>query len=163
VTGLHTNGYSLVRRIFGIGVGGDAEADRAKLNEWHEDLDATLGDALLAVHKSYYHDLKPLLERLHGFAHITGGGLIDNMPRILPHSVAARFDAASLAVPAIFRLIQRTGDINDEDMYHTFNMGVGGVLSVDAAEANDIASHIDGARVVGTIVPQRDERRVIIE
>jgi phosphoribosylformylglycinamidine cyclo-ligase len=163
VTGLHTNGYSLVRRIFGIGVGGDPVADRAKLDEWHEDLGATLGDALLAVHKSYYHDLKPVLGRLHAFAHVTGGGLIDNVPRVLPAGLAARFDAGSWGVPAIFRLIQREGDIADGDMYHTFNMGVGGVLAVAADEAAAMASRIDGAVRVGEVIRQTDERRVIIE
>jgi phosphoribosylformylglycinamidine cyclo-ligase len=163
VTGLHTNGYTLVRKIFGIGVGGDAAADRAKLDEWHEDLGATLGDALLAVHKSYYFDLRPLLSKLHAFAHITGGGLTDNVPRVLPDGLAARFEARSWEVPAIFRLIQRAGSVADADMYHTFNMGVGGVLAVDANDADAVAARIDGARIVGTIVRQIDERRVIIE
>jgi phosphoribosylformylglycinamidine cyclo-ligase len=163
VTGLHTNGYSLVRRIFGIGVGGDAAADRATLDEWHEDLGATLGDALLAVHKSYYDDLKPVLGRLHGLAHVTGGGLIDNVPRVLPDGLAARFDAGSWDVPAVFRLIQRAGSVSDADMYHTFNMGVGGVLAVGPAEATEIAAQIEGARIVGTVVRQSDERRVIIQ
>jgi phosphoribosylformylglycinamidine cyclo-ligase len=163
VTGLHTNGYSLVRKIFGIGVGGDPADDRAKLDEWHEDLGLSLGDALLAVHTSYYFDLKPLLPRIHGFAHITGGGLIDNVPRVLPDGLAARFDAGSWDVPAIFRLIQREGRVADADMYHTFNMGIGGVLAVDPAEANAVAGQIDDARIVGTIVRQSDERRVIIE
>jgi phosphoribosylformylglycinamidine cyclo-ligase len=163
VTGLHTNGYTLVRKIFGIGVGGDAAADRTVLDEWREDLGATLGDALLAVHRSYYADLKPVLRQLHGFAHITGGGLIDNMPRILPDGLAARFDAGSWEVPPIFRLIQRQGNVTDADMYHTFNMGVGGVLAVDPAEASATAAAIDGARIVGAVIRQSDERRVIIE
>jgi phosphoribosylformylglycinamidine cyclo-ligase len=163
VTGLHTNGYSLVRRIFGIGVGGAAAEDRAKLDSWNEVLSSTLGEALLAVHKSYYHELKPVLGRLHAFAHITGGGLIDNMPRVLPAGLAARFDAQSWSVPPIFRLIQREGGIADADMYHTFNMGVGGVLVVAPGEADEIAAQIDGAVRVGEVIRQSDERRVIIE
>jgi phosphoribosylformylglycinamidine cyclo-ligase len=162
-SGLHTNGYSLVRRVFDIGVGGDPAADRAKLDAWHEDLGGTLGDGLLAVHRSYYFDLKPVLDRVHAFAHITGGGLIDNVPRMLPDGLAARFDASSWTVLSIFRLIQRTGEISDADMYHTFNMGVGGVLAVDAAYAGAVVAQIEGARVVGEVVRQRDERRVIIE
>ena len=163
VTGLHTNGYSLVRRIFGIGVGGDPAEDRARLDEWHEDLSATLGEALLAVHRSYYQDLKPVLGRLHAFAHITGGGLIDNVPRVLPEGLAARFDARSWDVPSIFRLIQREGGIAEADMHHTFNMGVGGVLAVAPDEADAIASQIVGAVRVGEVNRQSDERSVIIE
>ena len=163
VSGLHTNGYTLVRKIFGIGVGGDAIADRAVLDTWHEDLHSTLGDALLAVHKSYYADLKPVLSQLRGFAHITGGGLIDNVPRILPDGLAARFDAGSWDVPPIFTFIQRRGDVSDEDMYHTFNMGVGAVLAVAAGDAVAIAAQIPGARPVGRVIRQSGERRVIIE
>jgi phosphoribosylformylglycinamidine cyclo-ligase len=163
VTGLHTNGYSLVRRIFGIGVGGDPAEDRAKLDVWYEDLGATLGDALLAVHRSYYHDLRPVLGRLHAFAHITGGGLIDNVPRVLPAGLAARFDAASWEVPPVFRLIQREGRVADADMYHTFNMGIGAVLAVEPSEAPEICSRIDGAAIVGEVIRQAVERRVIIE
>jgi len=163
VTGLHTNGYSLVRKIFGIGVGGDADADRAALDTWYEDLHGTLGDALLAVHKSYYADLKQVLPRLHGFAHITGGGLIDNVPRILPDGLAARFDAGAWAVPPIFSLIQQRGDVSDGDMYHTFNMGVGAVLAVAHDEAAAIARQIPGAKPVGRVIRQAGEQRVIIE
>jgi phosphoribosylformylglycinamidine cyclo-ligase len=163
VTGLHTNGYSLVRRIFGIGVGGDREADRAALGTWYEDIGATLGDALLAIHRSYYHDLKPVLGRLHGIAHITGGGLIDNVPRILPGGLAATFDRGTWTVPPIFSLIQQRGAVSDDDMFHAFNMGVGIVLAVDADEADAIAAQIPDAMRVGRVIKQAGERRVIIE
>jgi phosphoribosylformylglycinamidine cyclo-ligase len=163
VTGLHTNGYSLVRRIFGIGVGGDRDADRAALGTWYEDLGSTLGDALLAVHRSYYHDLKPVLGRLHGIAHITGGGLIDNVPRILPDGLAAHVDRSAWTIPSIFTLIQQRGDVSDDDMYHTFNMGVGIVLAVAADEADAIAAHVPDATRVGTVIRQSGERRVIID
>ncbi len=162
-SGLHTNGYSLVRRVFGVGVGGDATVDRAALETIYPPLEEPLGDALLAVHRSYYHDLKPVLARLHGIAHITGGGIIDNVPRILPEGLAAKFDAGSWHVPALFGLIQRTGGLSDEDMYHTFNMGVGMVLVVSPPEAGAIAAQVRDARPVGHIIRQRDERRAIIE
>lgn len=163
VTGLHTNGYSLVRRIFGIGVGGDREADRAALDTWYEELNSTLGDALLAIHRSYYHELKPVLGRLHGIAHITGGGLTDNVPRILPDGLSARFDRRTWAVPPIFKLIQERGGVSVDDMFHTFNMGVGIVLAVAADEADAIAAQVPDATRVGTVVKQSDERRVIID
>ncbi len=162
-TGLHTNGYSLVRRIFEIGVGGDIEADRAILRGIHAPLEEPLGDALLAIHRSYYHDLKPVLTRLHAMAHITGGGLIDNVPRILPDGLTARFDTDAWQVPALFKLIQQRGGISDADMFHTFNMGIGMVLAVAPGEADAIAAEVTDARRIGTIIRQNDERRVLVE
>jgi phosphoribosylformylglycinamidine cyclo-ligase len=160
--GLHTNGYSLVRRIFNVGVGGDAAADRAALDTYYEDIGATLGEALLAIHPSYMHDLKPVLTRLHAIAHITGGGFIDNVPRVLPPGLAARIDARSWDVLPLFKLIQQRGEISDFDMYHTFNMGIGMVLAVDAGESDDIAAKVLGARRIGAIVRQDGDSRVII-
>jgi phosphoribosylformylglycinamidine cyclo-ligase len=162
-SGLHTNGYSLVRRIFGIGTGGDAAADREALQRTYPPLEEPLGDALLAVHRSYYDDLKPVLTKLHGIAHITGGGLIDNVPRVLPDGLAARFEQGSWRVPPLFQLIQQRGGVSDADMYHTFNMGVGIVLIVSADDAESIGSQLRDAKPVGRIVKQAGERRVIIE
>jgi phosphoribosylformylglycinamidine cyclo-ligase len=165
--GLHTNGYSLVRRIFGIGVGGDRQADRAALDTWYEELDATLGEALLAIHPSYYHDVKPALgdprSGLRGIAHITGGGLIDNVPRILPAGLAAIFNRNTWRVPAIFSLIQQRGSVTDEEMLHTFNMGVGIVLAVAASQVAAVTAQLPGAMQVGRVMRQSGERRVIFE
>jgi len=161
-TGLHTNGYSLVRRIFGIGVGGDAAAEREALDRTYAPLEEPLGEALLAVHRPYLRELKPVLTRLHGIAHITGGGIIDNVPRILPDGLAARFDAGSWRIPPLFTLIQREGGLTDAEMYHTFNMGLGIVVAVDAAEAAAIESQLPDAMRVGRIIAQQDERRVIV-
>ena len=161
-TGLHTNGYSLVRKVFGIGVGGSPDADRAILESSHPGLEGTLGDALLAVHRPYYHDLKPVLTRLHGIAHITGGGLIDNVPRILPEGLAARFDSTAWRVPALFTLIQQQGSLSDDDMYHAFNMGLGIVLVVAPGDADAVGAQLRDAKAVGRIVRQGDHRRVIV-
>ncbi len=161
-TGLHTNGYSLVRKVFGIGVGGDPAADRAILDMSFPGLEGSLGDALLAVHRSYYADLKPVLTRLHGIAHITGGGLIDNVPRILPDGLAAVFERDAWRVPAIFPLIQKQGNVGDEDMFHAFNMGLGVVLAVAPEDADSIGAQISDAKPVGRIVRQTDQRRVSI-
>jgi phosphoribosylformylglycinamidine cyclo-ligase len=124
-------------------------------------------DALLAIHPSYLHDIKPVLAgqpgRLHGIAHITGGGFIDNVPRVLPDGLAARFDAGAWPRLPLFNLIQERGEISDFDMYHTFNMGIGMVLAVDAGEADSIAAQVPGAMRIGAVVRQPDERRVIIE
>ncbi len=161
-TGLHTNGYSLVRKVFGIGVGGDPAADRAILDMNFPGLEGSLGEALLAVHRSYYADLKPVLTRLHGIAHITGGGLLDNVPRILPDGLAAAFERDAWRVPALFTLIQKQGTIGDEDMFHAFNMGLGIVLAVAPEDAESIGAQVRDAKPVGRIVRQTDERRVII-
>jgi phosphoribosylformylglycinamidine cyclo-ligase len=160
-SGLHTNGYSLVRKIFDIGTGGDIAADRAALQKIYPPLEEPLGEALLAVHRSYYADLKPVLTRLHGIAHITGGGLIDNVPRVLPDGLAARFEPGSWRVPPLFALIRDRGGISDGDMYHAFNMGLGIVLVVGAEDAQSIGEQLRDAKPVGRIVKQTDERRVI--
>jgi phosphoribosylformylglycinamidine cyclo-ligase len=162
-SGLHTNGYSLVRKVFGIGTGGDAAADRAALERTYPPLEEPLGEALLAVHRSYYAELKPVLTRLHGIAHITGGGLIDNVPRVLPDGLAARFEPGSWRVPALFNLIQQRGGVSDADMYHIFNIGIGMVLIVAPDEAEAIGGQVRDAKPVGRIVKQTDERRVIID
>jgi len=159
--GLHTNGYSLARRVFGIGLGDDADADRAALAEIRPPLEESLGEALLVTHPSYYHALKPALTRLHGIAHITGGGIVDNVPRVLPQGLAARFDTGTWPVPPIFELIQREGSVSGEDMYHTFNMGLGIVVAVASEEAGAIAAELPGAMRVGSVVRQEGERRVI--
>lgn len=161
-TGLHTNGYSLVRKVFGIGVGGDPAADRAILDMSFPGLEGSLGDALLAVHRSYYDDLKPVLTRLHGIAHITGGGLPDNVPRILPDGLAAVFERDAWRVPALFSLIQKQGNVGDEDMFRAFNMGLGIVVAVAPEDAESIGAQLRDAKPVGRIIRQVDERRVII-
>ncbi len=96
-SGLHTNGYSLVRSVFDVGRGGDPEAEKAALYRTYPELGLTLGEALLVPHRCYYREVKPVLRFVKGIAHITGGGLIDNVPRVLPEGLAARFDRASLA------------------------------------------------------------------
>jgi phosphoribosylformylglycinamidine cyclo-ligase len=160
--GLHTNGYTLVRKVFGIGVGGDLASDRRALESNYPGLEGSLGDALLAIHTSYYHALKPVLTRLHGIAHITGGGIIDNVPRILPDGLAAYFERDAWRVPALFQVIQERGSLSDAGMFHTFNMGLGIVVVVAPEEAESIASQIRDAKPVGRIVRQIDERRVIL-
>jgi phosphoribosylformylglycinamidine cyclo-ligase len=144
--GLHTNGYSLARKVL--------------LNKLHLDLLQTaggltkpLGEELLRIHKNY----QPLMAsippgRIKGAAHITGGGLVDNLPRILPATCDALVDTASWKVPAIFRLIQRGGGISTEEMYQVFNMGMGMVLVVSKLHAPEVLSLTKG-KVIGQITP----------
>jgi phosphoribosylformylglycinamidine cyclo-ligase len=161
-SGLHTNGYSLVRKIFNVGVGGDPEAEKAALYRTYPELGLTLGEALLAPHRCYYREVKPVLRFLKGVAHITGGGLIENVPRVLPDGLAARFDRASWRVPPLFTLIQRQGNVSEEEMYRVFNMGLGLVLICAPSDVKHVRSSLPEARVVGQVVPQGRQDRVIL-
>lgn len=124
-TGLHTNGYSLARKVFfeelGLG-GGDIVPE----------LNRTVADELLAVHRCYLEPVWPLLEHgwLHAMAHITGGGLTDNLPRVLPDGLQAVIKVGCWDIPPVFRILAEKGHVPEEDMWRTFNLGVGMVLAV---------------------------------
>lgn len=149
--GLHTNGYSLVRKLFQVGIDEDADAERARLNQSYPGLEGTLGDALLVPHRSYLDDLRPVLSQIHGWAHITGGGIPGNVPRILPDGLGAAIDRSTWRVPAIFRLIQERGSLSDDDMFPAFNMGVGAVLAVDPSEAESVRGKLPESWVIGEV------------
>jgi phosphoribosylformylglycinamidine cyclo-ligase len=152
-TGLHTNGYSLVREAFGIGKGMGDDYDRAALETRYEELGGpSLGEALLAVHRSYLDVLRPILPRLHGIAHITGGGIPGNLPRIFPEGIGARLDRDSWTVPPLFDLIQRRGNVEDAEMFRTFNMGVGIILAVSPEEAESVRAALEGAWRIGEVI-----------
>ncbi len=122
-SGLHTNGYSLARKLlFEIA---DYDAD-TRLDE----LGATIGEALLAPHKSYLPALAPLLDAniIRGLAHITGGGLLDNIPRILPAGTGVEIKRGAWTVPAVFNVLQKIGNVSESEMYRTFNMGLGMIV-----------------------------------
>ncbi|MFC1908147.1 phosphoribosylformylglycinamidine cyclo-ligase, partial [Chloroflexota bacterium] len=119
-SGLHTNGYSLVRKLFGV--------SPSVLNTPYSELGRTLGEELLEPHRCYYHQLKPLLPIIKGMAHITGGGLMGNVPRILPQRVVAQFCTRAWTIPPIFPLIQQRGNVDQQEMYRVFNMGIGMVV-----------------------------------
>ncbi len=158
--GLHTNGYSLVRKIFKVGMGGDADEERAVLASNYDGLEGTLGDAFLEPHRCYLDNLRPILQRqvsnlqppIKGIAHITGGGIPGNVPRILPDGLGARIDRTSWRAPATFRLIQERGDIPDDEMYRAFNMGLGLVLAVSSADAQAVLAQLSGAWVSGEVI-----------
>ena len=155
-TGLHTNGYSLARRIvFDIaGLSVDSELDDVEPG-------ATVGDILLRPHRAYARTLAPLLgsaggRAVRGLAHITGGGLTENLPRVLPAGRSARIERAAWVIPPIFRYLQRTGDVSDRDMFRTFNMGIGMVLVCGPADAEDIQARIaetgeSNAAIIGRV------------
>jgi len=131
------------------------------LKETIPGLNQTLGEALLATHHCYYQELKPLLPWIKGMAHITGGGLPDNTPRILPKGVAARFEV-TWNIPPLFSLIQRRGNIDDREMYRTFNMGIGMVVVVSPADKERIQAALPQAKIIGRIVKQEGKERAYI-
>jgi phosphoribosylformylglycinamidine cyclo-ligase len=152
-SGLHTNGYSLVRKIFGVN----------QLKSYYPELGRTLGEALLEPHRSYYQQLKPLLPDIKGMAHITGGGLLDNVPRVLPRGLAANFDRQAWTVPPIFQLIQQRGDVDRNEMYRVFNMGIGMVVICSPENADQLINTLPGAKIIGEVVEQTGKARVVID
>jgi phosphoribosylformylglycinamidine cyclo-ligase len=153
--GLHTNGYTLARKIFG--------ESREALNKRYDELGKTVGEALMEPHICYYNQLKSSLPYIKGMAHITGGGLIDNVPRTLPDGLAVRFDSTRWDVPPIFTLLQRLGNVERSEMYHVFNMGVGMVVICAPGDVNRFTAKIPEIRIVGEVVKQAGESRVVIE
>ncbi len=138
-TGLHTNGYTLARRIV-------FEQMRCGLDDPLGDTGMTAADALLAVHRSYFRSVAPVLGRLHGLAHITGGGIPGNLVRVLPEGCEAVVDSESWRVPPLFETLQRAGQVATSEMRDVFNLGVGliGVLPRDAVAAAQSAAGADG-------------------
>jgi phosphoribosylformylglycinamidine cyclo-ligase len=151
--GLHTNGYSLARRILfdrlGLAIG-----DRSP---W--DTRRRVGESLLAPHLSYLAALRPLLRHpaLRAMAHITGGGLTDNLPRVIPPGLHAEIRVGTWTVPEIFHFLQEKGEVETEEMFRVFNMGIGMVLVVDPAGLRDVLatlrSHSQKAAILGTLQP----------
>jgi phosphoribosylformylglycinamidine cyclo-ligase len=132
-SGLHTNGYSLARRIV---------FDHLELSPDSEfpDLGESVADVLLRVHRSYLQTLWPLLggEVIRGLAHITGGGLLDNLPRILPPDLAVRIDRSSWEIPGLFRVLQEGGNVAETEMFRAFNMGVGMIVVTAPEDATGV-------------------------
>ncbi len=158
-SGLHTNGFSLARRALNVANGEPPEETRRRLDERPAILaGATLGDALLATHRPYYALVAPVLDRLHGIAHITGGGYGENVPRILPGEVTAVFDTTSWPVLPVFSLIQQRGEISAEEMYEVFNMGIGLVLMVAPADVPAVREAIPEALEIGRIAEDTGRR-----
>ena len=152
-SGLHTNGYSLVRKIFGV--------EPSALNTSYPELGCTLGEVLLEPHRGYYNQLKPLLPVIKGMAHITGGGLIDNVPRVLPDGLAAKFDSRAWTMPPIFNLIQKRGNVDRDEMYRVFNMGIGMAVICSKDEVDRFTKALPEAKVIGEVIKQKEARVII--
>lgn len=154
-SGLHTNGYSLVRKIFG--------QTKDKLDEHYPELKRSLGEELLIPHRCYLQAVKPFVSLIKGMAHITGGGLRDNVPRCLPEGVAVEIDTNSWNTPAIFKLIQNKGKVNTDEMYRVFNMGIGMVLFCSFENAAKICNRLSDAIIIGRVTEQTDRGRVVLK
>ena len=139
-SGVHSNGFSLVRKVF--------EMTRESLDTYYEELGATLGDTLLTPTRIYVKALKSIKNAgvtVKGASHITGGGFYENIPRMLPEGIRAEVKKDSFAVPPIFGLLQKKGDIEEKVMYNTYNMGLGMVLAVSPEDADITMEAIKGA------------------
>jgi phosphoribosylformylglycinamidine cyclo-ligase len=149
-TGLHTNGYTLARRIV-------FERMRLRIDDRLEELDRSVADVLLDVHRSYYRGVRPVAAQLHGMAHITGGGIPGNLVRILPPGCEAVVDPGSWEMPPLFGILQRAGAVSTEEMRDVFNLGVGliAVLPPHSVPAAQAAARADGVAtwIMGEIRP----------
>ncbi len=140
-SGVHSNGFSLVRKIF--------KMDKETLNTYHEELGRTLGEALLAPTRIYVKALKNVKEagvRVKACSHITGGGFYENVPRMLPEGKHAVIKKDSYEVPAIFKMMEREGNVEEHMMYNTYNMGIGMIVAVDPA---DVEKTMEAMRAAG--------------
>ena len=158
-SGLHTNGYSLARRIVFEHLGLDAGSQVPALG-------TTVGEALLVPHRTYLPIVRPLLGSglIKGMAHITGGGITDNLPRVLPEGCAAVIDRRAWTVPPLFEWLVREGGVPDEDAWRTFNMGMGLLIVADAVDAETLLGRLaaagePAARIIGRIVSGAREVR----
>ena len=149
-SGLHSNGFSLVRKVF-------FDKAHMDLDAYVDELGKPLGEELLTPTRIYAKSILNLLRdfKIKGIAHITGGGFLDNIPRILPDRVCATIDRSAWEIPPIFRIIQSLGGIEEQEMFRTFNMGIGMILFVAPAEADEVLLRLKGlketARIIGTI------------
>jgi phosphoribosylformylglycinamidine cyclo-ligase len=159
-SGLHTNGYSLARKLL-FDVAG--YGPKTLLSE----VGSTVGDILLAVHRSYLKPIRALMaaKLLRGAAHITGGGITGNTPRILPKGLAVEIDTASWRIPAIFEVMRRIGNIPDDDFRRTFNLGVGMILVVPArgvARAEAVCGRLgETPFVIGSVIDHKRGRPLV--
>ncbi len=146
-SGVHSNGFSLVRKVF--------EMTTESLNTYYDELGKTLGEALIAPTRIYVKALKSIKEAgvtVKGCSHITGGGFYENIPRMLPEGINAVVKLDSYEVPAIFKLMQKEGNITDQMMYNTFNMGLGMIVAVDPADADKTMEALKAAGETAYVV-----------
>ncbi len=155
--GLHTNGYSLVRYALGL------DDDPAPLWEHHLELGGTLGDALLEPHLPYYPAVGRAMPHIRAAAHVTGGGLEENVPRALPDGLAARIDRSAWTAPPIFGVLRQLCEIDEAEMFRVFNMGIGMVLVCERSRVDTVAALAPGAVPVGSVARDDGQGRVVFD
>ena len=151
-SGVHSNGFSLVRSVF--------EMTKESLDTYYDELGKTLGEALIAPTRIYVKALKSIKNagiKVKGCSHITGGGFYETVPRMLPEDVRAVIEKGSYEVPAIFKLLASKGDIAEEMMYNTFNMGLGMVIAVDPEDKEKAVAAIEAAGETAYVVGRIEE------
>ena len=141
-SGVHSNGFSLVRKIFA----------NKNLNEYVQEFQKTLGEELLTPTKIYVREVLPVISKIKSIAHITGGGFYENIPRALPKNLTAKIELSKIKTPAIFDLLMKTGNIELDEMFHVFNMGVGMILIASPDNADEILSAVKSSYLIGEII-----------
>jgi phosphoribosylformylglycinamidine cyclo-ligase len=154
-SGLHTNGFSLVRSIF----------PRETYGRYQEALGRPLGEALVEPHRSYLDAVRAMREAVtvKGLAHITGGGFVDNIPRILPEGVCAVVNRGAWEVPPLFELIEREGEVDHDEMYRVFNMGIGLVAVVAAEDVDAALKAVENGCLMGETIACEGDARVTLQ
>ena len=155
-TGLQTNGYSLARKLF-FEVGG------YKADTYIDELGETVGEALLKTHASFLQQIGPLLDSgmIKGLAHITGGGFLENIPRILPDNVSVEIKRGSWTELPVFGLMQKLGNVSDHEMFRTFNMGIGMVVICSQSDVDAVANRTDNLLEIGLVTAGTAEVRIV--
>ncbi|MCX7785300.1 MAG: phosphoribosylformylglycinamidine cyclo-ligase [candidate division WOR-3 bacterium] len=153
-SGLHTNGYSLARKIF-------FTDNKFTINTKLPGLSQPLGELLLKTHRSYLKQVYPLLSYIAGIAHITGGGFFENLERLLPKKLSCIIYQDTWQIPKIFTLIQKYGNITNQEMYRVFNMGIGMILFVRPNNVDKIVRRIPNAKIIGEVIKGNKEVRII--
>ena len=163
--GLHTNGYTLARKVFNLDE--DPERAQTRLTTYLTELNRTLGEALTEPHRGYLPEISPLLDNserpIKGMAHITGGGLTDNIPRVLPAGTAVELNTNSWEMPPLFKLIQKEGNIPDSEMRRVFNVGLGMIVIVSPDHVEMVMNSSASFMKVGTVIEQTGDDRVVFQ
>ena len=160
-SGIHSNGYSLVRKLFKLNEDGAEE----RLKEYSAELGTTVGEALLTPTKIYVKPLLKLIDEvgINTVSHITGGGFIENVPRMLPDGVKAVIEKGTWDILPIFNMLQKLGNVSEHDMYNTFNMGIGMIVAVDADRADAAVKCLESAGEKAYIIGKLEQGEKTVE
>ncbi|MQG18905.1 MAG: phosphoribosylformylglycinamidine cyclo-ligase [SAR202 cluster bacterium] len=153
--GIHTNGFSLIRKVF------DLDTNPSRLSKFEPSLNSTLGEELLKPHISYLKETKKSAQQIKAMCHITGGGFYENLPRVIPSNFTAKLYPESWEIPNIFKLTQNEGNIENKEMWHVFNMGIGMVFIVSPKNLKSILDNIPKSTKIGEITANKNHPVII--